>query len=397
MGAYSMRNPASQPSHRASMNEVAQKAGVSHQTVSRVINNSPNVSRATRQRVEQVIRELNYRPSNSARALVTRHTKTIGFIAGGVNYYGPISTMASIESVAREHGFYLSVAIIDEREYTRQAFEEIADSFLDQGVEAFLFLAPTVAMVEAAVSATINQPRVILTSTFEEQERAMKESFTSSRSSSSPAETRRSLESVRFVGIDQMAAAHKVIDYLSELGHRDCVFFSGPEDWGDAAMRLKAWQRYSHELGWNARTLVMTSWDASEAYDAARKLISTTPREQLPTVVVASNDLQAFGVSKAFHEAGVRVPEDVSVVGFDDVPGADFHVPSLTTVRPDFEALGRSAMQKLLGMLGIGEDSQTAGGMNDVEAAKGGSNETSEQGIGSELIVRESSAAPRKK
>lgn len=377
------------------MNEVAQKAGVSHQTVSRVINNSPNVSQTTRERVERVIRELNYRPSNSARALVTRHTKTIGFIAGGVSYYGPISTMGAIESVAREHGFYLSVAILDEREYTKQTFEEVAESFLDQGVEAFIFLAPTAAMVEAAVSATINQPRVILTSTFEEQasEGAQVQAGTGASAGvvasadTGVAEASRRGGDARFVGIDQVAAARKVMEYLADLGHRDYVFFSGPKEWGDAAMRLTAWQRYSVERGWKTRTLAMETWDAGEAYEKAKILVAGTPRGQLPTVIVTSNDLQAFGVNKALHEAGVRVPQEVSVVGFDDMPGADFHVPSLTTVRPDFDALGRSAMRELLGMLGVGDGGVPSAALPESTAV----------GISSELIVRESSAAPRER
>lgn len=377
------------------MNEVAQKAGVSHQTVSRVINNSPNVSQTTRERVERVIRELNYRPSNSARALVTRHTKTIGFIAGGVSYYGPISTMGAIESVAREHGFYLSVAILDEREYTKQTFEEVAESFLDQGVEAFIFLAPTAAMVEAAVSATINQPRVILTSTFEEQasEGAQVQAGTGASAGvvasadTGVAEASRRGGDARFVGIDQVAAARKVMEYLADLGHRDYVFFSGPKEWGDAAMRLTAWQCYSVERGWKTRTLAMETWDAGEAYEKAKILVAGTPRGQLPTVIVTSNDLQAFGVDKALHEAGVRVPQEVSVVGFDDMPGADFHVPSLTTVRPDFDALGRSAMRELLGMLGVGDGGVPSAALPESTAV----------GISSELIVRESSAAPRER
>jgi DNA-binding LacI/PurR family transcriptional regulator len=361
------------------MNEVAERAGVSHQTVSRVINNSPNVSSATRERVEEVIRELNYRPSNSARALVTRHTKTIGFIAGGVNYYGPISTMGAIESVARDHGFYLSVAILDEREYTRQSFEEVADSFLDQGVEAFIFLAPTLPMVEAAVSANIAQPRIVLTST-------QQSDFEGGSSGGSP--VRSPHPGIKFIGIDQVAAARSVVEHLAKLGHRRCVFFSGPQEWGDAAMRLAAWRRYSEERRWDAQTVRMSTWDASESYEKARKLFAGIPRDQLPTAIVTSNDLQAFGVCKALSELGISVPRDVSVVGFDDMPGSDYYTPALTTVRPDFDALGRTAMQELLGYMGGSEYSEYLGNGSD------GAGQVAAP-FASRLIVRESSAAPR--
>lgn len=380
--ATRLSESSSPKTHRASMNEVAARAGVSHQTVSRVINNSPNVSRATRERVEKVIRELNYRPSNSARALVTRHTKTIGFIAGGVSYYGPISTMGAIEAVAREHGFYLSVAILDENEYTSQSFEEVADSFLDQGVEAFIILAPTSQMVEAAVGANINQPRIILTSTHSDRGSEVVAPEESSAESKNAA-------SVRLIGIDQEAAARSVIDYLAGLGHKDCTFFSGPKDWGDATMRLKAWEKCSAEYGWSSQTVQMESWDATEAYAKALALFAAMPCEELPTAIVTSNDLQAFGINKALHSLGVKVPEEISIVGFDDMPGADFHIPSLTTVRPDFDALGRAAMRELLEMLGIGKTTDNV--RKNVEGDEEGFANT----IPAQLVIRESSSAPR--
>lgn len=377
--------------HRASMTDVAAKAGVSHQTVSRVINNSPNVSEATRARVQKVIHELNYRPSNSARALATQHTKTIGFIAGGVNYYGPISTMGAIESVAREHGFYLSVAILDEREYTPEAFESVADSFLGQGVEAFVFLAPTEPMVRAVLSASITQPCVILTSLPEPALTALR--------------AQRQSGDVRVVSINQYSAALSVVDYLNEEGHRSCVFFAGPRQWTDAQVREKAWKDRSASLGWNSQVLHLNTWDASEAYEAALKRFGQ--KRELPTAIVTSNDLQAFGVCKALSELGIHVPADVSVVGFDDMPGSDFHTPSLTTVRPDFDAVGRRAMVELLAMLGlstadsskedaVGEDSAVSvlhdSGSGDGSVSDGAS---FVRLIPAELIVRESSGVPR--
>lgn len=317
--------------HRASITQVAREAGVSHQTVSRVINHSPNVSAATRDRVQAVIQRLNYRPSASARALVTQHTKTIGFIAGGVEYYGPTSTMTAIESVAREHGFYLSVAILDEHEYTRASFEDVANSFLDQGVEAFIFLAPTQNMVDAAVEAAIDRPRIVLTS--------------------APLET--ADDSLRFLGIDQEAAAHDVARYLESLGHRRVVFFSGPHDWPDAHVRMTAWIHASRSLGWDSRVISLKTWDAQEAFDRTLSEFAGRAARDLPTAIVTSNDLQAIGVCKALAELDIAVPQQVSVTGFDDMPGSGFLTPSLTTVRPDFTALGQRAMEELLDLMGV--------------------------------------------
>lgn len=151
-------------------------------------------------------------------------------------------------------------------------------------------------------------------------------------------------------------------------------------------MRLQAWRECSAQRGWEISTVRMSSWDAADAYSSARELFAGMAKEKLPTAIVTSNDLQAFGVCKALYELGIHVPQDVSVVGFDDMPGSDFHIPALTTVRPDFEALGRSAMQELLGMLGIPSDGGT---VPTREAAEGNIL------IPAELVVRETSAAPR--
>ncbi|MUH59291.1 Transcriptional repressor [Bifidobacterium sp. GSD1FS] len=124
---------------RPSIFEVAKRAGVSHQTVSRVINHSPNVAQATRAKVEQAIDELGYRPSNSARALASRTTRTIGVIAGGQRFYGPVSSLAAIETMAREHGMFVSVAMVHEALCSQEEFDNLCDMFGQQGVDGYIF------------------------------------------------------------------------------------------------------------------------------------------------------------------------------------------------------------------------------------------------------------------
>ena len=150
---------------RPSMFEVAKLAGVSHQTVSRVINHSPDVSDATRERVQKAIDELGYRPSNSARALASRRSRTIGLIAGGQRFYGPISAISAIESMARSHGLFMSVSMVHEALCTQGDFDDLCRTFDEQNVDAFIFLTPTDVMFSAACRAQISQPRVIVTST----------------------------------------------------------------------------------------------------------------------------------------------------------------------------------------------------------------------------------------
>ena len=143
------------PNKRPSMFEVAKLAGVSHQTVSRVINDSPDVSDATRARVQAAIDELGYRPSNSARALASRRSRTIGLIAGGLKFFGLISAITSIESIAREHGLFMSVMMVHESLCTQSDFDNLCDTFNEQNVDAFIFLTPTDVMFAAASTSRV--------------------------------------------------------------------------------------------------------------------------------------------------------------------------------------------------------------------------------------------------
>ena len=147
------------------MFEVAKLAGVSHQTVSRVINHSPDVSDATREKVQKAIDQLGYRPSNSARALASHRSRTIGLIAGGQHFYGPISTISAIETMARQHGLFVTVSMVHEALCSQEEFDDLCRTFDEMNVDAFIFLTPTDVMFSAACRTRIAQPRVIVTST----------------------------------------------------------------------------------------------------------------------------------------------------------------------------------------------------------------------------------------
>ena len=152
-------------SKRPSMFEVAKLAGVSHQTVSRVINHSPDVSDATREKVQKAIDQLGYRPSNSARALASHRSRTIGLIAGGQHFYGPISTISAIETMARQHGLFVTVSMVHEALCSQEEFDDLCRTFDEMNVDAFIFLTPTDVMFSAACRTRIAPPRVIVTST----------------------------------------------------------------------------------------------------------------------------------------------------------------------------------------------------------------------------------------
>ncbi|TPF92664.1 LacI family DNA-binding transcriptional regulator [Bifidobacterium sp. UTBIF-78] len=334
------------PSKRPSMFEVARLAGVSHQTVSRVINNSPDVSDATRARVQAAIEQLGYRPSNSARALASRRSRTIGLIAGGLKFFGPISAITSIESMARDHGLFMSVMMVHEALCTQADFDNLCDTFNEQNVDAFIFLTPTDVMFAAACRAGVTQPRVIVTSTHGQV--TVREGL-----SLIPSDNRRRTS---LVGIDQWDAMGKVVRLLAEYGHKSALYFAGPNEWRDAHTRLDAWRKLSAAKSIDSQIVRCHTWDSDEAYAHMNHLLDEYGQRgaALPTVVVSANDNQAMGICRALHEHGVRIPQDVSVVGFDDMSGMDNMYPPLTTVRPDFEGLGVAAMRETLRLLGEG-------------------------------------------
>lgn len=335
-------------SKRPSMFEVAKLAGVSHQTVSRVINHSPDVSETTRAKVQAAIDQLGYRPSNSARALASRRSRTIGLIAGGLRFFGPISAISSIESMARAHGLFMSVMLVHEASCSQKDFEELCDTFDEQDVDAFIFLAPTDAMFSAACHAQVRQPRVFVTSTH------------------GAVDIRTGLGVIRqpdrrhvaLVGIDQWGAMTDVMRLAVTYGHRRTLYFAGPQEWRDAGTRLAAWRHLCTERGVECVVERCKSWDSTEAYTRMNHIIDDYGQRgaALPTLVVTANDSQAVGVARALHEHQLRIPQDVSLVGFDDMPAMDNMYPPLTTVRPDFEQLGVAAMKQVLHLLGEGPE-----------------------------------------
>lgn len=332
-------------SGRPSMFEVARLAGVSHQTVSRVINHSKDVSESTRLRVQEAIDALGYRPSNSARALASHRSRTIALVAGGTSLFGPVSSITSIEKVARSHGLFMSAMMVDENACTARGFNELCGTFLEQNVDAFIFLTPTDVMFEAACRVQVAQPRVIVTST-----------HGALRADEALAQGH-GPGPVAMAGIDQWGAVQKVARLLVARGHRSALYLAGPPEWRDAATRLASWQAACGMLRIRTAIVHAESWESSESYALMNHLIDQRGMagRSLPTAIVTANDNQAVGVARSLHEHGYRIPQDVSLVGFDDIPTVDNMYPPLTTVRPRFEDLGTVTMRLVLALLGQGQ------------------------------------------
>jgi DNA-binding LacI/PurR family transcriptional regulator len=303
------------------MADVARLAGVSHQTVSRVLNDHPNVRPHTRERVLAAIRELAYRPNAAARTLVTRRTHTLGVISFDTTLYGPASMLYGIERAAH-HDYYVSVTSLPALD--RGSVLDAADRFLSQGVEGIIVIAPQTAAVAALGHVPPNVPLVAV-----------------------GCGTRTALASV---AVDNMAGAATATKYLLGLGHQTVYHVAGPGTWLDAQERVDGWRSALHDAGAPEPVVLTGDWSANSGYELGQRLAAMKGVGEAggATAVFCGNDTMALGVIRALSEAGLSVPADVSVVGFDDVPESGFYLPPLTTVRQDFGEVGKQALGALI-------------------------------------------------
>jgi LacI family transcriptional regulator len=302
------------------MHDVARLAGVSHQTVSRVINGHPHVREATRARVRQAMRQLDYRPNALARGLATRRSRTIGVLSFDADLYGPSSTLLGIQRAAREEQYAISVVALSEQD-TTGSVRRAVDMLAEQSVDGAIVIAPSNAAAHAVRDLPRGMPVVALEASFGKD--------------------------MPVVVVDQFAGAELATRHLLELGHRTVWHVAGPADWPEAVLRIDGWRAALAAAGVPAPPIVSGDWSARSGYAAGRRLVATPDL----TAVFVANDQMALGVLHALHEAGIGVPERVSVVGFDDMPEAEFFLPALTTVRQDFDEVGRCGLRTMVEMI----------------------------------------------
>jgi DNA-binding LacI/PurR family transcriptional regulator len=330
------------------MADVARLAGVSHQTVSRVLNAHPSVNPHTRERVETAIAQLGYRPNTAARALVTRTSRTLGVISVDTSNYGPSSTLFAIEGAARAAGYFVNFVSL--RQVDRTHMKEAVDHLMGAGVDGLVVIAPLRSVVEALRGLTTDVPLVEVEAT---------DVF---------AETG--------IVVDQRGGAQAATRHLLELGHDTVVHVAGPHGWLEAEARVRGWQSALADAKREVPAMLQGDWSPRSGYEAGLELVAPVQRGEVSAVFVA-NDQMALGLLRAMSEAGVSVPGDLSVVGFDDIPESAFYLPPLTTLRQDFAEVGRRCIDVLLARI--------AGAPAPVATA-----------IRPELLVRASSAPPHR-
>ncbi|MBB4984308.1 DNA-binding LacI/PurR family transcriptional regulator [Streptomyces sp. SFB5A] len=329
---------------RVSMADVAQLAGVSSQTVSRVSNGDPAVIESTRLKVLEAMNQLGYRPNSAARALKRGDFRAIGVITMGLTSTGNVRTLDAIAGSASREGYAVTLIPLDAptQENVKGAFTRLDELAVDAVVlimevhlldTAALTLPPHVKVVVVDSDATGRFP---------------------------------------VVDTDQRQGARQAVQHLLDLGHETVWHLAGPEESFAAGRRSDAWEATLREEGRAVPPALRGDWTPESGYEAGLRLAD----EPGCTAVFVANDQMALGVLRAFHERGRRVPEDVSVVGFDDIPDAASYIPPLTTVRQDFAEVGAlcvdAALRELRG--------ETVTGVRLVPTA---------------LVERSSTAAPR--
>lgn len=316
----------SAPSGRVSMAMVAGRAGVSGQTVSRVVNDSPRVDPATRARVEKAMVELGYRPHRAARALRTGRTQTIGIVATTLATVGNSRMLQATAEAAERRGYALLVVT---------ASDSVADAFTrlqDQGVDGAIVLNEASALTHAAdLPAGL---RLVVVDAAAEQ-------------------------GLRVVSCDHAAGAANATANLLGLGHATVHHLAGPADSFAAAERERGWHETLVTTGAEVPPVVRGDWSAESGHAVAAQL-------ERATAVFVANDQMALGLIRGVTDRGRHVPEDVSVIGFDDVPDAANFRPPLTTIRQDFAALAEAAVSTLASDI---ERSMSGNGAHEEAAA----------------------------
>lgn len=318
-----MRRMGQQPA----MTDVAAVAGVSHQTVSRVLNGHPNVREQTRRRVLAAIAQLGYRPNLAAKALVTGRSQVLGVVSQTSTLYGPASLLAAFENEAVTAGFAVSVSSV--RVLDRASITEAVNRHVEHRVAGIVVIAPVTSANDALDGITDDVPIVAIDGDPQ--------------------------RSPLLVTVDQAAGARLATQHLLDAGHETVWHIGGPEEWIDSEGRIAGWEATLRDAGREVPPLIRADWSAASGYAAG----SILARVGDVTAVFTANDHIALGLLRALHERGCRVPEQISVVGFDDVPESAYFVPPLTTVRPDFGEAARRTLNLLLDRIS-GDGSQPA-------------------------------------
>lgn len=301
------------------MEDVARLAGVSVQTVSRVLNDKPNVSAKTATKVNDAISALAYRRNTAARTLATNSSRILGVVDFGMTQLGPYETLRAVQEAAQDAGYFVSLAHI--RNLSAAAVHRALDSLLEQSVDGLVIVAPHYEALTLIGELPLRVPLVVV-----------------------GPQGRFDFASV---SVDQAEGARLALNHLVELGHTRVVHVSGPLDWLDATIRLEGWHREIQRIGLEEFPTLIGDWGSRSGFRRGMEIVNDLD----VTGIFVANDQMALGVLHALHRAGRRVPDDISVIGFGDVDDSEFYEPALTTIRQDFSEIGHQCIKVLLDLV----------------------------------------------
>lgn len=341
---------------QVTIRQVARAAGVSTQTVSRVINNRPDVAPETRLRVQRTINRMGYRPNALARSLIHRRSHTLGVVTTKLDYYGPSRTLIGIEKESRTLGYSLLLDLLHHPEV--EDVEELLNRLLSRQVDGLIWAIPEIGSNRNWLqNKRLHIPVPVIYLSMESRPHVLSAS------------------------IDNRQGGFLATQHLVDQGYRQIGIITGPLDWWEARERMAGWEATLAAKGIirEASQIVEGDWSATSGEQGILRLLEQYPQLE---AVFACNDQMALGVLQGAHRSGRRVPEDLAVVGFDNMPESAFFYPPLTTIHQKLVELGCTAVRELCRIIDTEEEDRA-------EIIPG------EITLQTSLVIRESTVARR--
>ena len=309
--------------NKVTIRDVAAAAGVSYQTVSRVMNHRPDVAEETRQRVWQVIEELGYQPSAIARGLVSKRTYTLGLITADFSDYFFTQVIIGAEVEARKHGYFFMLCSTERNPDDEPAYLRLLS---ERQVDGILFARPSTEQDDRHVVTLLSQGVPLVTTAYH-------------------------VEGVKLiVDVDNVDGGLQAAQCLIDGGHRKIGLITGPPTWKSAKDRMEGYRLALERAGipFDGTLIERGDWSHESGYEAMQRLLTKAPAI---TALFCQNDRMAIGAMRALREARRRIPDDVAIVGYDDIPSAAYSHPPLTTIRQPMQMVGEIATRKLIELI----------------------------------------------
>ena len=312
--------------NKLTLKDVAKAAGVSTQTVSRVINNHPDVSDSTRERIKEIVTELGYSPNIIARSLIQGKTNTLGIVAFGLEYFGSSSVLMGIEHKASELGYSVLLTLLNELDDPRM--DQILNHLISQQVDGLIWTIPGRKNTNENVSEKFRNtsiPVVVL--------------------------NKEPLPGDNLVNLDNRHGGRLAVQHLLDQGYKKIGIIAGPADWWESEERVEGWKEvlgFSKQDPAVEQLITHGDWTSRSGEVALHQLLAKSP--DIDAVFVC-NDQMSLGAYRAADKLGMRIPQDLGLVGFDDIPEAGYFTPPLSTIHQNSRDLGALAVTRVLDLI----------------------------------------------